>query len=186
MAKVKDRTILAAVIGGIFAVVGSAVGAFVSSHQGAAAPSANPAASVVVSAPAPETPAPATSAPATSEPTVGLLAGQGTAPGPSSVYTLLWHQPVTIDAGGLLFERGGPELPADPIDSELYYWTTQSATLHGWFIGTFGEGSTRIFYLTGSQPALGGCNTTLNAIGQKTEAALRTASSTSTREQSFT
>jgi len=180
VAKVKDRTILAAVIGGVFAVVGSAVGAFVSNHAGAAAPSASPAASVVVSAPAPVTQAPATSAPATSapvtsvpvtsKPTAPLLAGQGTPPGPSAVYTLLWHEPVTINAGGLLFVRGGPEPPPDPIDSELYYWTTQSTTLHGWFIGTYGKGSTRIFYLTGSQPAPEGCNVTLNAIGQKTEA----------------
>jgi hypothetical protein len=168
---------LAAVIGGIFAVVGSAVGAFVSSHAGAAAPAASPAASVVVSAPAPETAAPETAAPETQapptpslSPTAELLPGQGTPPGPSSVYTLLWHEPVTINAGGLLFEPGGPEPPPDPIDSELYYYTTQSTTLHGWFIGTYGKSSTRIFYLTGSQPAPAGCNITLNAIGQRTEA----------------
>ena len=73
---------------------------------------------------------------------MGLLAGQGTAPGPSSVYTLLWHQPVTIDAlADRCSSAAAPELAADPIDSELYYWTYPAAPgSTAWFIGFFRRG----------------------------------------------
>jgi hypothetical protein len=119
----KDRTILAAAIGGVFAVVGSAVGALISTHQGASAPSARSTVSAGVSAPAPgiptlTTPAAMSSAPpaaTTSAPTAGVAAGLNTPPGPLSAYTLLWQQLVTIGSGGLLFERAGPEPAQIPL-----------------------------------------------------------------------
>lgn len=177
----KDRTILAAAIGGVFAVVGSAVGALISTHQGASAPSARSTVIAGVSAPAPGTPALTTpaamsSAPpaaTTSAPTFGVAAGLNTPPGPASAYTLLWQQVVTIGSGGLLFERAGPEPALDPIDAELSYFTPTSGPIrHVWSGGTFGDASTHIYYFRSGPSAPGGCTTTITpGLGAFTQTA---------------
>ena len=168
----KDRTILAAAIGGVFAVVGSAVGALISTHQSASSPSATSMVSASVSAPAPGTLTLTTPA-TTSAPTVGVAAGLNTPPGPESAYTLLWQQVVTIGSGGVLFERTGPEPAADPIDAELSYFTPPSGPIrHVWSGGTYGNASTHIYYFRSGPSAPVGCTTTITpGLGAFTQTA---------------